>query len=848
MKYIKKSSFQILNVLKFKKLMESLITILFVILFCRSSFSQSGDLYTMLSSLKFRNEGIVTKNTKFKYIVTPCYYMEGINQWHVDKKFEYLYELNEGKKIAPPTGMRSAVPLGGLGAGTLELRVDGSIKDWNIFNNSPAGGKKINLNNAFFAIRFASNDNKSYKNFILRTQPPESLSAIKQISYSGAFPVSKLRFSDPNLPFNLTLYAYCEYNIGNAKGSATPAVIFSFNLYNPTNKNFTTDLLFNLPNYIKGKLKKSKNGFTLIKKGKSPVSGGITVEFNSNSSNISYTSFKDVNELWNNFSFGDKFDKKLKTKGDVNECVVTSKFDLKPHSVKTITMVLAWDFPYRPYVSKVFKNFYATLYKNSEDVAGKVLSRLHKTISSIKTWQNICFENSLPHWFQDALINSVATMYKTSMWFADGRFRQWESFSCSTVEPIHIHFYRSLPYAWFFPDLQKQLLLTYAFHQKKNGYIQENLGGGCWSPDQLDAPEGRIMGDSNTDFILNVYQEYLWTGDRKFLNKLWNNVKSAINWEINRSKKFGLPDHLENTYDWYGYSNKDLAGYNAVLYLASLLATRKLAIIQNDDSISFECSKYIDLGRQALNRKLWNGKNILAWWMKNGNYPNAIQSDVLYGQLWSDILGLGNTISEHKIRSELKTELKRNGSPFGLKIMRGAGHNNETANDLKNKRVRDNVIWEAGTIDWAALNLYHGGSVSKSLKEAFKVIGKYQNYLKDEWNYRDISNGWNGEPYCNSHYTRQLIMWAILLAISGEHYNANTESLVFNPKVRAPAKLPFFTPEASGFLKINFNNTYKIVVLCGKLILEHLKIKDINLTKHFSVPPNGAISLSERKN
>ena len=46
-------------------------------------------------------------------------------------------EGSDALKTDPPLGMRSAVTLGGLGAGTIELRADGSLHDWNIFNNHP---------------------------------------------------------------------------------------------------------------------------------------------------------------------------------------------------------------------------------------------------------------------------------------------------------------------------------------------------------------------------------------------------------------------------------------------------------------------------------------------------------------------------------------------------------------------------------------------------------------------------------------------------------------------------------------------------------------------------------------
>lgn len=42
----------------------------------------------------------------------------------------------------PPSGMRSAVPLGGLGTGSFELRADGTIHEWTLENQSPGGSAR----------------------------------------------------------------------------------------------------------------------------------------------------------------------------------------------------------------------------------------------------------------------------------------------------------------------------------------------------------------------------------------------------------------------------------------------------------------------------------------------------------------------------------------------------------------------------------------------------------------------------------------------------------------------------------------------------------------------------------
>lgn len=59
---------------------------------------------------------------------------------------------------SPPSGIRSAVHQGGLGAGSIERRADGTFNEWTIMNQSPAAGAKIaGLDAAFIGVRVSVN-------------------------------------------------------------------------------------------------------------------------------------------------------------------------------------------------------------------------------------------------------------------------------------------------------------------------------------------------------------------------------------------------------------------------------------------------------------------------------------------------------------------------------------------------------------------------------------------------------------------------------------------------------------------------------------------------------------------
>jgi non-lysosomal glucosylceramidase len=811
-----------------------------------SSYAQAKPASDALIQLEFKNSGIVNRDMRFAYLDQPVEYAEDPDYWNVTRRAKYLYQLKGSKAIEPPSGMRSAVPLGGLGSGTVELRGDGSFRDWNIFNNSPAAGNKTNIDDTFFALRVKQKGSPA-KSWALRTDPPRGLPAVGEIEYSGAFPVSRLQYKDPQLPILVTLYAYSEFYPRDAAASGTPAAIFTFELSNPSSHSTTATLLLNLQNFTQGHLS-SDGGVTFIKDGDLPTSGTIAVRADANGKVVSSS---DLQMLWKDFS-EDRPRPAMSSTAIPKYASLAITTTIPPKQEREVTFVLAWFLPKRYFKDQMPGNYYTRLYSDAGDVATKVLSRIPDTQKAILAWQKLIFDNSLPTWLQDGLINSVATMYKTGLRFEDGRWRQWESFSCAGLDPVHIDFYRSLPYAFFFPELQKQLIRTHAQFQLSDGFIHEQLTTGCFSADsELDQPGGREMGDSATGFIMEVWQLYCWTGEKSFLDSMWPHIKQAAAWQIHRSDAFGLPQKLENTYDWWRFGEKNLVSYNAFLHLCAMLAAEKIANAESDSDRAQEYRTAFQVGQDSLKKHLWTGTYFRSWWLDGEQYPDALHADTLYGQLWAFILDLGLLTDASQLQSHLTNEAQRNGSAFGLKVMRGA---NPSHPDLENLVPRpglsepsppDNMIWQAASLDWTSLSLYLGNDPNSSLTEAEKIVSNWRDRMRDQWDYTDTTNAWNGDLWCNSHYARQLIFWAIPLALSGQHYYAPEATLTFDPKIPAPAKLPFFTPSAAGALELLGQEKYRLTIISGNLSVKTLRVDHIVVKNPVSLRSGDSVVVAQ---
>jgi uncharacterized protein (DUF608 family) len=163
--------------------------------------------------------------------------------------------------IAPLSG----IPLGGLGTGTIEIRGDGALHEWQIFNNPPwSGGRPpwtpvppspVRPGDSLFAIKTRRSDAPPVIRVLRQRDATEDafsyflpyVGSIQQIRFTGEFPFARLAYSDPVLPVRLELEAWSSFIPGDVKHSALPAAFFTFHVENPTSEEIEVSLLGVMP-------------------------------------------------------------------------------------------------------------------------------------------------------------------------------------------------------------------------------------------------------------------------------------------------------------------------------------------------------------------------------------------------------------------------------------------------------------------------------------------------------------------------------------------------------------------------------------------------------------------------
>jgi uncharacterized protein (DUF608 family) len=163
--------------------------------------------------------------------------------------------------IAPLSG----IPLGGLGTGTIEIRGDGALHEWQIFNNPPwSGGRPpwtpvlpspVRPGDSLFAIKTRQGDASPLIRILRQRDVTEEafsyfvpyVGSIQEIRFTGEFPFARLEYHDSALPVQIELEAWSSFIPGDVKHSSLPAAVFTFKIDNPTTEEIEVSLLGIVP-------------------------------------------------------------------------------------------------------------------------------------------------------------------------------------------------------------------------------------------------------------------------------------------------------------------------------------------------------------------------------------------------------------------------------------------------------------------------------------------------------------------------------------------------------------------------------------------------------------------------
>lgn len=366
-----------------------------------------------------------------------------------------------------------------------------------------------------------------------------------------------------------------------------------------------------------------------------------------------------------------------------------------------------------------------------------------------------------------------------------GQFLYLEGIEYHMCNTYDVHFYASFALAMLFPKVELSIQRDYAaavmMHDPSKRKLLDdgmsatrNVLGALPHDIGMDDPWFEVnyyclyntdrWKDLNPKFVLQVYRDFVATGDKKFAEAVWPSVYMAIAFMDQFDKdgdgmieNEGFPDQ---TYDVWSVSG--VSAYCGGLWVAALQAASALAREVGDkgseDYFWFKFQK-----AKEVYQKLWNGSYF--------NYDNSgsavsssIQADQLAGQWYARACGLLPIVDEEKAKTALETV-------FNFNVMkvkdgrRGAVNGMRPSGEPDLSSLQSREIWSGVTYAVAAAMILEG-MVDTGFKTA---SGVYETvWSEDGFGYAfQTPEGWTTEGrYRALGYMRPLAIWAMQWALN----------------------------------------------------------------------------------
>jgi uncharacterized protein (DUF608 family) len=155
---------------------------------------------------------------------------------------------------------RIALPLGGIGTGTISLGGRGDLRDFEVYSHPDKG---FTPGNTFFALwaKPAGGDAITrclegaiepwlYEGTSGCAVPNHGLPRFRHCTFDAAYPFGQVHLSDPDVPLQVRLEAFNPLIPTDAEASGIPAAILRFVLINPTDQPVIASICGSLPNFI----------------------------------------------------------------------------------------------------------------------------------------------------------------------------------------------------------------------------------------------------------------------------------------------------------------------------------------------------------------------------------------------------------------------------------------------------------------------------------------------------------------------------------------------------------------------------------------------------------------------
>ena len=454
---------------------------------------------------------------------------------------------------------------------------------------------------------------------------------------------------------------------------------------------------------------------------------------------------------------------------------------------KKIRFVFTWYFP--NHFSKDGKrlgHYYENLYADALE-ANRFLTENKSVAERAQALTGLLYNTDMPSFYPDCWSSHLSTIIKSSCYLKNGKFGLWEGLGFCGFHTTDITYHASFGLLALFPDLQKKQMRMGAAFQREDGRVHH-----CFSTDLESVNNGFERVDISIQFVLMVLRDYLFSGDREYLEDLWDNVQRAMDaMEALDGNGDGLPDTdtTRNTYDAWNFSGTPT--YICILWLASLKAASVIAEKMNDADRQKKWLALLEKGLKALDEKLWNGSYYNLWCDENQT-DEALMTDQLDGEWFLRAAGIGSIFDNERVAAVLKVIFSTNfDSEAGLKNATCPEGKKTSVHTYKNCQTE--AVWTG--IGYAFASLAMSAGLQDIADTVVETIHNNQMRFGAFWDH------WE----CGHHYTRPMSSFTTLNSALGLSVDAEAKRITIKP-VAENITLPLCTCDVLGTVTVKDGN------------------------------------------
>ncbi|MBO5256650.1 MAG: hypothetical protein J6C42_04015 [Clostridia bacterium] len=465
-------------------------------------------------------------------------------------------------------------------------------------------------------------------------------------------------------------------------------------------------------------------------------------------------------------------------------CALCSKVALAAGETRTVRFVLSWYFPnhYGKFGNRL-GHWYENRFSDAREANRYLVAHRADIAGKAAAFAELLYNTDLPEMYPDAWSVHLSTLVKDSWYLKDGKFGLWEGLGYCGFHTTDITYHASFGLLALFPDLQKRQMEMGLAFQREDGRVHH-----FFTPDLEHVDNGFERVDMNNQFVLMVCRDYLCTGDRAYLERMWIPVRKAMDSiQALDADGDGLPDHgtTRNTYDAWNFSGSPT--YICVLWLSALKAAARIAGILGEDECRTAWETLLEKGLAALEERLWNGTYYNLWRRDDETgtvIDGSLMTDQIDGEWFLRMSGLEGNLSEERVRTVLQTIMEGNFDPEDGLI-------NATCPEGRPVSLQTYENCQAGAV-WTGIG-YAVAALAMTVGMSDMADILVGSIHENQMRFGQFWEHWE----CGFRYTRPMSSWTTLIAAAGLSVDQEQKTLCLRP-IRPKLTVPLCTGDFLG--------------------------------------------------